>query len=345
MTRASVFALVLSLGGCPDPRTPTETPPLEPPTAKTPTNAHEPIEPAIDSPPPPAIQRSDGRIVVTTAANAEEILLVPGGIVWTQDGEVRAAFAADEAPQILATLTDPHGLTTDGKSVMWLGDDENGRYELATKNVSALPEVAGPGEQEDLAFADALYVRSRPDAMWRIDGVGGTRAMSVVRLRFRPDPSWKLLPGFAAAKQMLYLPAADRTAKAHLLVRLASSGKTTAIPLQQRPAPFTWSVAANGDVVLVADDQGTISRIGARERKPREMFVHPGATHVCWCGTDICMFTADGHVARRASSAPEARVVADDARGATTIACDRDRVAWASKVEPAGSRITVVQLR
>jgi hypothetical protein len=346
LTRASAAALALALAGCPEPRSPTEMPPLEPPVARQPVDDREPSEPVADTPAVPAIERSEGRVVVTTAASAEEILLVSGGVVWTQDGEIRAALADAEAPQVLAALTDPHGLTTDGRNIVWLGDDENGRYDLATKDVSEWPVVAGPGEQEGLAFADALYARSRPDAFWRIDGVGGPRAVSVVRLAFHADPAWKLLPGFAAAKRTLYFPVADRNAKAHLLVRFAiNPAKTTAIALQRSPDRFTWSVAANGDVVLVADERGTIVRVAARERTTSELFVHPGATHVCWCGADVCMFTAAGHVARRSPSEAEARAVADDARGATAIACDRERVAWASPIEPAGSRITVVDLR
>jgi len=339
------LALAL-LAGCPESRPATERTPIESPAPASPS-APAPSDPLVESAPvQSAIERAEGRVVVTTTASAEEILLVPGGVVWTEGGDVRAVFADDDAPRVLATLTDPHALATDGRSVVWLGDQDNGRYELATASVTALPEVAGPGQQEGLAFGDALYARSRPDALWRIDGVGGKRPLSVVRLPFHPDAAWKLVPGFAAAKRVLYVPVADRSARGqYALVRFATAGKSTAIPLQRLPAPFTWSVDADGDVVLVADDRGTIARIGVRERDASVLFVHPGAEQVCWCGADVCMFTATGHVARRGPSTAEARPVADDAEGALAIACGRDRVAWTSAREPDGSRITVVELR
>jgi hypothetical protein len=326
-------ALLVTLAGCPETRPAAQGgTPLESPTPPAPVaDAKESAPPA---PSRSAITREGGRTTIATSTTVEEILLVPQGIVWTEDGAVRAALGSDESPQTLATLVDPHGLATGNGDVFWLGDEQNGRWQLATATAGTLPVVAGPGEQERLAFSDALFARTRTGALWRFDGLSSGGSIAPKRLDFHPDPALRVQPGFAAARGMLYVPALERrkTSMQFVLLRFELGGKTTKIPVDAPLRAFTWAVDRGGDVVLVDAERGAVVRIGAREKRATPMFERSELAKLCWCGADVCTFGVDGTVVRHSTGAREARAVAEGAREATAIACTSDRVAWVGAV-------------
>ena len=282
--------------------------------------------PAPPPTPPAAITltRADGRTTIELEEPLEELLAVPGGVVWTQSGEVWAAFDAAGDPTRLAALTDPHGLATDGHAVFWVGDRDNGRWDLAKGELSSWPVFAGPGEQAALAFGDVLYGRDS-HGLWRLDGT------SARRLPFRFEPRWRVLPGLGAGKDRVVVPvlAAGPDGARMQYVRVRGSGKHTIIATKRRPARGGWAVNGAGDLAFVHDGAGGVAVVEAGRDTARVVLAAPGVALLCWCGRDLCT-VANGQLRRHEGSTIEP--IADPGEVAQ-LSCTAERAAWSSTID------------
>jgi hypothetical protein len=292
-------------------------------------------------------QRSDATLVreadsvsVYTRSRAEEILLVSTGLVWIEPGEVWGAFAEDDEPRIVSRLADPHSLTTNGRSVFWIGEERSEQLNLANGEVSPLPRFAGQGQQEALAFGDALYGRSLRGGLWRIDS-------RVTRLPFHADPSLSFLFGFQAGGRALFLPARRRVSAGGVevvFVRYTVGAKASVIAVDGFPHPGRWAVGARGDLAFVANDARAIAILGAKESSPHLVLEDAGAELLCWCGRDLCTF--DDATFRRRSLRPRSdAVLATGIDAVRMMTCTDDRIAWLSDDNQHGSRLVSVAAR
>ncbi|MEM6993627.1 MAG: hypothetical protein AAF721_24145 [Myxococcota bacterium] len=316
---------VLMVVGCAEPRppqavqtpapvrVPESTPEPEPaPPTREPETAPAPIPPAQ-----PTMTRAGARTVVTIPETPEDILAVPGGVVWTQSGEVWAAFDDADAPTKLSALVDPHGLATDGVTVWWLGDTENGRWDLKVRTHATWRTFGRAGEQAAVAYGDAVYGRGT-GALWRFEG------QSARRIPFRFDAQWRALAGLGAGHDRVVFPVLarlpDRIAK--LYVRVRGSGKSATFETRVRPKPGRWAVNRAGDLAFLR--KGEVALVRASAKTPKVALSDPDVRLLCWCGDRLCT-VAHGVLRRHVKK--EVEPVAEVGE-AERLSCGTDRFAW-----------------
>jgi hypothetical protein len=332
---ALALVVLASWGACNEPQ-PVPDPPHvdeEPATKQAPAVAPAVVKPA--APPTPVVVREAGRTIVSAAAPIEDLAALRPGFAWIEDSSVRALLDTDEAPRVLATIVDPHGLASNGERVCWLGDEKNGCHDLARDVAIPLPRVAGPGDQEALAFGDVLYARSRPDALWRFDGD------HVARLPFHPDPTWKLLPGLGAGSKVAIVAAIEPRAKQGWFVRVPVRGKVTTIAAPVLPREGKWAVDGRGMLAFVAADDVMIVDPG--KTTPRVAVKQADVQQLCWCGADVC--TIAGGMVRRHPVGGEPVSLAESLGDVVHLSCGFGRVAWSERTGDAVTRIVAIAAR
>lgn len=326
---ALAFAI---FGACAEPQ-PVPGPPREIETvAPTPAPDVAPEVVKATPPPTPVVVREAGRTVVSAAAPIEDLVALRSGFAWIEDGSVRVLTDAEEAPRVLATIVDPHGLASNGDRVCWLGDEKNGCHDLAKDVAIALPRVGGPGDQEALAFGDVLYARSRPDAVWRFDGE------RVVRLPFHPDPTWKLMPGLGAGSKVAILPAIDPKAGKSWLVRVPARGKVSTIAVPTPPRASQWAVDTRGVIAFV--DGGEVKIADPGKTTPRTFAQQVDVQQLCWCGPEVC--TIARGVLRRHPARGEPASLATDVGDVARLSCGYGRIAWSERTGDTVKQIVAI---
>jgi hypothetical protein len=278
------------------------------------------------------LSRHHGATTIHTVDAIEELVLVADGVVWTEPGVVWAALDDDEAPRTIAELTDPHGLATDGTTVFWLGEPDNGAFDTASETRSRIPPIGPPPQQNALAWSEALFGRSDPDGFWRYEGI------HVERIPVRLDPAIRLRAGFAAGGDRVFVPALELKAGTvvHWILRIDRRGTTTRVATTVAPTGGRWAVSAGGELAFQADRSGTVARLPTGAKAARTDFVRPGLERLCWCGATLCTL-AEGTLRRHPRrGAPVDLQGGID--GATHLACRGDRVAWA---RPLGARALI----
>ena len=309
----------------PEQAPPTESAGPEPPDPEPP----EP-EPEPEQPPPPEIRvtRADERTEILLVDPAEELLAIPDGVAWTQSGEVWVLLDDAEAPTTVGRTIDPHGLTTDGQMLYWIGYEENGRWNRETGEVESWRRFASVNEQAGLAFGDALYGQDRM-SLWHIGEA------HVQRIRFEMERTWRI-QGFRAGKDRLFLgvtavdfdgPKESRVSYQYLRVR--KSGKHTVIPTGAKPFPRIWAVNAAGDLAFIEDRAGHVYVVRANRDTPKLALTEPGVDTVCFCGSKLCT-VAEGVLRRHFKTSAETIAEPGDVK---LLSCTADRVAWASGEE------------
>lgn len=306
-------------------------PPATEPAAPEPPEPELPEpEPELEPPPPPEIRvtRADDRTEILLVDPLEELLALSDGIAWTVNGEVWVFLDDAEAPAMVNASTDPHGLTTDGKDLYWIGYEENGHWSRETGDVDSWRRFAGVNEQERLAFGDVLYGQDRM-SLWRLPE-GHLR-----RVPFNLERTWKIL-AFGAGKDHAFLGVTafdvsdpeDKRAW-YQYVRVRKSGKHTIIPTRRKPHRRSWDVNAAGDLVFIEDGAGTVSLLRANRDTPKLALTEPGVDTVCFCGSKLCT-VAEGVLRRHFKTSAETIAEPGDVK---LLSCTADRVAWASGEE------------
>lgn len=336
--RIALCAAILALG-CAEPRPPVKASPpeqpgpsLSPDTPEAPAAISGPEPPVAPAEPklPPAVGviRTDGRTRVALTRPLEELLAIPGGVAWTQSGGVWVLLDDADTPTQVAELTDPHGLTTDGQTLYWVGDTENGQWDLASRELTSWPVFAGPSAQAGLAFGDALYAQDRM-GVWRYQGPAARR------LPFRIDANWRVL-GFRAGADHVFFgvaamdPQAGGGFQVHKqYVRVRKSGKKTVIPTGLKPFRHRWAVSPEGDLAFIRDSTGAIARLKPNRKTAKVLFEEPGVTTLCFCGPYLCT-VAGGTLRRHADGSVETLAEPGDV---TALSCTADRVAWSGSVD------------
>ncbi len=301
---------------------------------QAPADAPAAAEPVVS--PTPGVVRESGRTTVLAAAEIEHLAVARRGFAWVEGGSVRALLDGDESPRVLATIVDPHGLASDGDQVCWLGDETNGCHDLTRDVAIPLPRVAGPGDQEALAFGDVLYARSRPDGLWRIEGE------HVERLRLRLDSEWRLLPGLGAASKVAFVVAIEPRAAKWWFVRVPVRGKAERIAAPRATREGRWAVDGRGALAWIGDGGGVMvvdpGRVTAR------VAVHANADltdvqRLCWCGADVC--TIAGGVLWRHTAGGEAVKLAEGVGEVGRVSCGFGRAAWTERGGGVGRLVAI----
>ena len=341
--RATFCAVALLLGCGPQSHATSTPPPTRPPPPTDPAEPEPAPEPQpTPEPEPPAprelrVVRTEGRTEILLVDPLEELLALPGGVAWTQSGEVWVLLDDAEVPAVVGKTIDPHGLTTDGRTLYWVGFEENGLWNRETGETRGWPRFAGVNEQTALAFGDALYCQDRM-SLWRF----GER--HIRRINFEMG-TWNI-HGFRAGKDRMFLAvtAIDRDAPkesriSYEYVRVRTSGKHTAVPSLGQPIWRRWDVNPAGDLAFISDSSGTVSLMRANRETPTVAFTQPGAEALCFCGADLCT-VAEGSLDRHRRGAVQHIANPGDL---DLLACSGDRVAWAGPGD-GRSQITVVSL-
>ncbi len=322
LPHGAAIVVLASWSACAEPQ-PLPDPPREIATA-APKQAPD-VAPTVARPtPPPApvVVRDATRTTMTATAPIEDLAVVRSGFAWIEDSGVRVLLDADAAPRVIATTVDPHGLASDGERICWLGDEHNGCHDLAKDVAVPLPRVAGPGEQEALAFGDVLHARSRPDALWRFEGD------RVARMSFHPDPAWKLLPGLGAGPKVAFVPAIEPQGRKWWLVRVPARGKAATIAVPKPLGEGRWAVDARGAVALVGDGDD-IMLVDPGKTTPRAFAKQADVQRLCWCGAEVC--TISGGVLRRHPARGEPSTLAEGLGEALRLSCGFGRIAWTER--------------
>ena len=297
-----------------------------------------PETPSEKAPATATIAREGGRTIVATESKAEEILVVPTGVVWAESGSVWRASDREGEPEVVSRLVDPHGLATNGRRVYWLGDEKNEQLRLDSGEVSPLPPFYTRNLQETLAFGDALYGRSDyPVALWQI-------GRGVKRLPFRPEPGWHLELGLGAGKRKLFLPASEMLndrATRWFFIRFDIGGALSTAETGSPPVRGRWAVNAAGDLAFVADDAGSVAIWPITAKTARVAFEHASVEHLCWCGTSVCTL-GDGAIHRHPKRGAAVVLASDVDEGVRQLSCGFGRIGWTSHAHEGTSRIVVM---
>jgi hypothetical protein len=333
--QSGALALAI-LGACVGPQPVPDPPHGGEELAPTPAPVVVPAVVAAPVAPTPVVVREAGRTTVSAAAHIEDLAVARAGFAWVESSSVRALLDVDEAPRVVATLVDPHGLASDGERLCWLGDEVNGCHDLSRDVAIPLARVAGPGDQEALAFGDVLYARSRPDALWRIEG------NHVERLPFHPDPAWRLEPGLGAAANVVIVAAIEPRRAKGWFARVPVRGKVTTIAASVRPREGRWAVDGRGALAMVAD-AGAVVIVDPGKTTPR-IAAHQAEVHwLCWCGADVC--TIAGGVLRRHPAGRQPVSLAEDLGDVMRMSCGFGRIAWIERTGDATARIVAIAQR
>ena len=321
---------------------PAASAPAEPATPDSPEAETTIAEaPAAPRPEAPSVVRRDERIVVTSPWLVEGLALIPDGLAFAQGGEIWTLQRADLSLKQRAKVTDPHGLVSDGTSLYWLGDADNGRMALATGKVEFLPPFGTRGQQDDLAVGDALYGRNARGHVMRLEG------MHLARVDIRTERAWSVMSGLEAGKRVVYLPILERGRgrPSFFLLRIPTGGgKPQRIEMGGPPRRTSWSVAANGSLVFLRG-RSTVMQQGVKAKAAKQRFEEPGLIALCWCGSAVYTFDGDERVLRRhAKGTTTGEVVVSDIEMPEWLACDAERVVWSTPERDHPSEIHMVSL-
>lgn len=346
--------LAVLLGwACTDGPTPPDPAPTAMPVVTTP--APPPAAPVATDPSPPSsddrgdeserepsssptVTREDGRTVLSTSGNFEEVVLIPGGLAFNLNSEIWVLESDETTARSLTSTSDPHSLVSDGKWLYWLGYENNGKLELATGEVGWLPRMGRPEMQQHLAVGDVLYGRNEM-SVWRYEG------LHLRQITFRTDEAGMFRGEIRAGPRMVFLPTIDHVDGGRpqvFLLRLDVRGKMTKVPIEGT-SPLRWSVNRAGSVVFRGADDA-VMQLDAKASKPRRLFDEPNLSAVCWCGRDVCT-VVDDVIRRHRRGRAEAEPVVEDVGSVDQLVCSADRIAWiTTHSEEHGNEIHVVPL-
>ncbi len=326
----------------PKPQTPPQPAPVQPVAAARPHTAESPAPEPEQAPtveedpqvPPPAFTSTAQGFVVKTAKSIEEIEVVPDGVAFVQWGEIWIASPGAGAVESVVAGRDLHGLTTDGTWLYWLGNERNGRLELATGAKEPLPRFARPGGQQDLSVGDVPYALTDGNVVWRLEG------LHVSRVKTHLDRTWRVVGGaLGAGNRVVVFPVfGDRKT---FLWRLRVGGNGHRVETRGI-FPRSWSVDARGRLVFIRG--ASVMRLDPKSKRAKPLFEEPNIRAVCWCGADVCTFV-DDQVRLHVRGGDEHRVLAEDTGKVTRISCSARRVAWTVPGPSDSGRLGVAELR
>lgn len=336
----AAVSLAASVGCAPpvSPVAPRAPSPRSPP-AKSASDTSVPISPDGSAQPDRtgpaivrAIARTDDRTSITTGLR-DEVVLVPGGVVWTESAEIWVALGTDDAPRRLRVTVDPHSVVTDGEHLYWAGDEGNGGLALATGKTFDLPRFGEPSSTS-FAHGDRLYAHT-PSGFFRLDRTTTAPGpdMHVERLTARIDPTLKVLPGLTAGPGVVFARAVLSTGRGveARILRVRATGHFDALAVPTLPAPGTWTVDGDGALLVLDVPRARVDRIGPGGTKRRPWRAVPRATQIQACGTDVFVLDEDGVVTHHGAAGGSGEAVADGFSGDGELRCGFGQVAWSPR--------------
>ena len=237
--------------------------------------------------PPAAVL--DLRTVRVLDDAVEDVLSLPNGLAWTQDGEVWRYAFDDPKPERIAKFCDPHSLTTNGNEIGWLGCETNAVYDLMTDQLRSLPPVGPPPQAKALAFAgDTLVAANHTGLLWKyVDGTPEKLYMHV------PGTwTWKS-GGLAGGGGFLFAAALDGPQQERLgRVVLLPRPNLTELDLGRAKSQSGWAANERGDVLFVDARGGAVWVVPHADDKARRALQQKSVEAACWCDSDICTLAA-----------------------------------------------------